>query len=156
MSAGQIYHPGNIPTLKERLEMARETTPVRSDRMAALLARFGEEAETFYLNVPGDFVVGIVTAVGTMATKHGKAPYVDFTLVEGTSSQMEDENDETPKPGNPYRLAFLGTVMQGRFDKDLFTPGTRFAAMNRGKKLPRSGDPEGEYNNIDVRILPAE
>lgn len=132
--------------------MARETTPANhSDRLAALVARFGEEAETYYIDTPGDFAIGTVDSVGSMSTQFGPAPYVDFVLVEGVSAQTEGVT-----PGNRYRIAFLGAVMKGRFDKDTFVPGARFVAMNRGKKVPRSGNEELKYNNIDVRILPAE
>lgn len=125
--------------------MAREVKP-NADRLAALTARFGEEAESFFLNAAGDFLIGIVESTGSMTTEFGPAPYVDFLLEEGDSAETDNVT-----VGKRYRFAFLGTVLKGRFDKDIFTPGTRFAAMNRGKKSNKNGTQE--YNNVEVRVM---
>lgn len=130
--------------------MARETTPAKTaDRLANLTALFGEEAETFFLTEAGDYVIGTVESTGEMTTVHGVAPYVDFVLESGESAETEDVT-----PGKRYRLAFLGTVMAGRFNPSTFVPGARFAALNRGVKSNRAKTQE--YRNVEVRILPAE
>lgn len=121
-----------------------------ADRLAALDAKFGKEAVTYFLDSDGDYFVGVVQAAGNMTTKHGVSPYVEFLFEEGSSLNTVSDSGPLEKDKR-YRYAFLGTVAKGQFDRELHVVGARLLVMNRGERENRAKDQM--YRNIETRVL---
>jgi hypothetical protein len=110
---------------------------------AAFEELFGERAEPFYLNSPGDYLVGTVEEVGEFASEFGTVPQLVITLERGKSMQ-------TPEivKGSRYIVRLFGKTLSGRK-----TPakGDRIAIGNRGKVTNKKGT--FDYTDLELKYL---
>ena len=110
---------------------------------AAFEELFGERAEPFYLNSPGDYLVGTVEEVGEFASEFGTVPQLVILLERGRSMQ-------TPEilKGNRYIVRLFGKTLSGRK-----TPakGDRVAIGNRGKVENKKGT--FVYTDLELKYL---
>jgi hypothetical protein len=116
---------------------------ISEEDRAALDELFGERAEPFYLNTPGDYLVGTVEEVGEFASEFGSVPQLLVTLERGKSAQTPEVIN-----GSRYIVRLFGKTLSGR---RVPKPGDKIAIGNRGKVTNKRGT--FEYTDLELKYL---
>jgi hypothetical protein len=133
----------NSGSARDRLAALSGEEEISPEDRAAFEELFGERAEPYWLDTPGDFIVCIVDEVGEFASEFGTVPQLLVTYERGKSAK-------TPEivKGGKYVVRLFGKTLSGRK-----TPakGDRIAIGNRGKVENKKGT--FVYTDLELRYL---
>jgi hypothetical protein len=134
--------PGDADSRRAAMSEALGDDISPEDR-AAFDELFGERAEPYWLDTPGDFIVGTVEEVGEFASEFGTVPQLVMTYERGKSMK-------TPEivKGGRYVVRLFGKALAGRKAPE---KGNRVAIGNRGTVTNKKGT--YDYTDLELKIL---